>query len=114
MIRIAPTARPGAAFAALALGATLLAGCAASREAQIRSALTNAGLPPPMAQCMASPLASDLSNDQLLKLGRLAKAVDDPTRVRNEADLINLLRRDLDPETVAVVVRAGLGCFLRG
>lgn len=98
----------------LALLTAALAGCAASREAQIRTALTNAGLPQPMAQCMAPPLASDLSNDQLRSISRIAKAIDDPNRVRNERDLVELLRRDLDPNTVAVVVRAGVGCYLRG
>jgi hypothetical protein len=32
----------------------------------------------------------------------------------DERRILDLLGRDLDPQTVQVVVRAGLGCFLRG
>jgi hypothetical protein len=31
-----------------------------------------------------------------------------------QQQVLNLLKRDLDPETVGVVVRAGVGCFVRG
>lgn len=92
----------------------LAAGCAATKEAQVRSALTDAGMPPATAQCMAEPMARDLSTDQLRSISRVAKAVRDSGKTYSQRQLIDILRRDLDPETVGVVVRAGVGCFLRG
>lgn len=100
--------------AAPCLVAVLLAGCAVTREAQVRTALTDAGLPPAFAQCMAEPLARDLSNDQLRSLARVAKLAGTNMRGLDERRILDLLGRDLDPQTVQVVVRAGLGCFLRG
>ncbi|WP_199554700.1 hypothetical protein [Sandaracinobacteroides hominis] len=100
-----------AVLAALLLTA---AGCTATKEMQVRSALTDAGMPPATAQCMAQPMARDLSTDQLRSMSRVAKALRDSGRTYSQRELIDILRRDLDPETVAVVVRAGVGCFLRG
>lgn len=91
-----------------------LAGCASSREAQVRSALGDAGLPPAVAACMAEPLARDLSARQLQSLARVARSVSSRGRTMTEGQILDLLRRDLDPETVGVVVRAGVGCVLRG
>lgn len=106
MIRIRST------LAVVALG--FLSACAATKEAQVRSALTDAGLPPPMAACMATPLAKDLSVDQLRSLGRVGRMGRTEARDLSERQILDMLRRDLDPETVGVVVRAGLGCLLRG
>lgn len=92
----------------------LAAGCAATKEMQVRSALTDAGMPPATAQCMAEPMARDLSTGQLRSMSRVAKALRDSGKTYSHRELIDILRRDLDPETVGVVVRAGIGCFLRG
>lgn len=91
-----------------------VAGCAASKKAQVRSALTNAGLPPTYATCMAQPLARDLSVGQLKSLQRVAKLAQTAPARMTERQVMDLLKRDLDPQTVGVVVRAGVGCFLRG
>lgn len=93
------------------LGALLLSGCATTKQMQVQSALTKAGVPVPMAECMAEPLASDLTTTQLRGLGKVAKAAKQELSAQQALDL---LRRDVDPETVGVVVRAGLGCLLRG
>jgi hypothetical protein len=98
----------------LLLGLLALAGCATSREGQVRTALTNAGVPQPVAQCMAEPLARDLSNEQLRSLARVAKLARTPTRAMTVEEAMNVIRREVDPGTVAVVLRAGLGCFVRG
>ncbi len=98
----------------LGLGLALLAGCATTKEAQVRSALTEAGLPPPFAACMAEPMARDLSTAQLRSISRVAKLRKTEIGRLSERQVIDLLKRDLDPETVGVVVRAGLGCFIRG
>lgn len=91
-----------------------LAGCATTKQAQVRSALLDAGLSEPMAKCMAEPLGSELSVGQLKSLQRVAKLANTaPTRM-TEKQVLDLLKRDLDPQTVGVVVRAGIGCFLRG
>ncbi len=89
----------------------VLAGCASTKQYQVQSALTKAGVPPTMAECMAEPLARDLSTAQLRSLGKVAKA---STTALSGQQALDMLRRDVDPETVGVVVRAGLGCLLRG
>jgi uncharacterized lipoprotein YajG len=92
----------------------LLAGCATTKEAQVRSALTDAGLPPATAQCMAEPMARDLSTSQLRSISRVAKVARTQVGQLTQRQVLDLFKRDLDPETVGVVVRAGVGCILRG
>ncbi len=91
-----------------------LAGCTATKEMRVRSALTNAGVPEPMAICMAEPLARDLSADQLRALARVGKLSRTRPTDLSERQILDMLKRDLDPETVGVVIRAGIGCILRG
>lgn len=98
----------------LILAVVLLAGCATSKEAQVRGALLNAGLPDGIARCMATPLARDLSVKQLQSLNRVSKYASGQVRGLTEGQVIDLLRRDLDPQTLGVVLRAGVGCFMRG
>lgn len=96
---------------AIVILAILLTGCATTKQRQVQSALLKAGVPQTMAECMAEPLARDLSTAQLRSLGRVAKAKD---ATMSGQQALDLLKRDVDPETVGVVVRAGLGCLLRG
>ncbi len=98
----------------LLAGLALLGACAASKEARVRTALTDAGLPVPMAQCMAEPLARDLTTSQLRSLGKVARLRNTELGTITQKQFLDMLRRDVDPETVGVVVRAGVGCFLRG
>lgn len=100
--------------APLLVAGLLVSGCAISREAQVRTALTDAGLPPAFAQCMAEPLARDLSTDQLRSLARIARVARPEGPPLDEQQLLAMLRQSVDPATVSVVVRAGLGCFVRG
>jgi hypothetical protein len=99
---------------ALAALLPLLAACAGTKEARVRSSLTQAGLPAATAACMAPPLARDLSTSQLQALGRLGRTLSDDRRQLSEREALELLRRDLDPAVVGVVIRAGLGCIMRG
>jgi hypothetical protein len=92
----------------------IVSACATTKEARVRSALLDAGMPEPMAVCMAEPLGRDLSVSQLRSLQRVAKLADTAPSNMTQAQVLDLLKRDLDPETVGVVVRAGVGCFLRG
>lgn len=100
--------------AALLIAGLALGACASTKEAQVRSALMDAGLNEPMARCMAEPMGKDLSVAQLKSLQRVAKLVNNAPAQLTQRQVMDLLKRDLDPETVGVVVRAGLGCFLRG
>lgn len=102
------------AILALAILGGGVGACATNREAQVRSALTEAGLPPSVAACMAEPMARDLTNSQLRSIGRVARSLSGRGARLTEGEVLDLLRRDLDPETVGVVVRAGVGCVLRG
>jgi len=52
----------------------LLAGCSALPEAQVRTGLMHAGLPRPLASCMAGRMVDRLSLIQLRRLGDLPKA----------------------------------------
>ncbi len=96
------------------LALTALTACAVNKETQVRAALSDAGVPAATAQCMAEPMARELSVSQLKALGRVAKPLRDSGRRYSQRELFDILRRDLDPETMAVVVRAGFGCLVRG
>jgi hypothetical protein len=91
-----------------------LSGCTTTKQAQVRTALLDAGLSEPMADCMAEPLGRDLSVQQLKSLQRVAKLANTAPTKMTQQQFLDLVKRDLDPETVGVVVRAGVGCFLRG
>jgi hypothetical protein len=91
-----------------------LSACTTTKQAQVRTALLDAGLPRPMADCMAEPLGRDLSVGQLKSLQRVARTARTAPADMTTQQVMNLLKRDLDPETVGVVVRAGFGCFVRG
>ena len=56
-----------------AVGAALLSGCGMP-EARLRAGLVNAGLPPPLAACMAGRMADRLSLMQLRRIGDLPQA----------------------------------------
>ena len=95
--------------------AALLAGCAASYENRIERSLTSAGVSRPVAGCMAGQMVDRLSTAQLKRLARFAKGVD--RREVEQMSLREIQRRFQaigDPEIVAVVTRAGLGCALMG
>ena len=102
-------------IAPLALALILaLPACTTTKQAQVRTALLDAGLSQPMADCMAEPLGRDLSVNQLKSLQSVARLANTSPAKMTTQQVMNLLKRDLDPETVGVVVRAGVGCFVRG
>lgn len=97
------------------VAATLaLAACTTTKQSQVRSALLDAGVPPSTATCMAEPLGRDLSVSQLKSLQRVAKLAQTSPGKIDSKKALEVLQRDLDPETVGVVVRAGIGCMVRG
>ncbi|MGV3455651.1 hypothetical protein [Sphingomonas sp.] len=75
-------------------------------EARLRTGLTNAGLPKPLAACMAERMVDRLSLAQLMRIADLPKA-------REAESLDRFLRRVRalgDPEILAVATSSGGLC----
>ncbi|WP_439540275.1 hypothetical protein [Sphingomonas sp.] len=82
-----------------------LSACAVP-EARLRTGLTNAGLPKPLAACMAERMVDRLSLAQLMRIADLPKA-------REAESLDRFLRRVRalgDPEILAVATSSGGLC----
>jgi len=82
-----------------------LSACAVP-EARLRTGLTNAGLPKPLAACMAERMVDRLSLAQLMRIADLPKA-------REAESLDRFLRRVRalgDPEIFAVATSSGGLC----
>lgn len=100
----------GSLFALLAVLA--LPGCGQYYESRVRSALMDAGLSRPMAQCMAERMVDRLSTDQLQSLGRLGEMRKGESGGMTSGQFLDRYRRALDPEVYQVLARAGIGCAL--
>lgn len=86
---------------------TALSACAVP-EAKLRTGLTNAGLPKPLAACMAERMVDRLSLAQLMRIADLPKA-------REAESLDRFLRRVRalgDPEILAVATSSGGLCAI--
>ncbi|WP_448582812.1 hypothetical protein [Thermaurantiacus sp.] len=94
-------------------GLVLLSGCAVSKEARIRAALTDAGVPEPMAACMAERMADDLTNEQLRMLAQAASVARRPARELTLDQALKALRTVGDPATIGVLALATTGCIGR-
>lgn len=102
--------RRGRALPLLLVGMALISGCAVSKEARVRHALQQAGLPPSLAACMAKPMAEDLTTGQLNALADAASLVATPGQVTVEQAL-KALRRVGDPQLIGVLSAAAFTCF---
>lgn len=84
---------------------TALSGCAVP-AARLRTGLTNAGLPKPLAACMAERMVDRLSLAQLMRIADLPKA--------REAESLDRFLRSVralgDPEILAVATSSGGLC----
>lgn len=80
------------------------------KQGRIEQKLLEFGLPAATAQCMARPLASDLSVGQLKQLGALVSAVGKRNGPGGMDVLLHQLGRMDDPEIPLVVGRAALKC----
>ena len=100
----------------LTLSLTLaLASCAAiDPRVQVRDRLIDAGLTPPMADCMAEKLVRRLDRDQLKELAHAASLPHEDVGRMSIDQLIDRLRAIQDPRVVEVVTRAGIGCAIAG
>ena len=100
-------------FIALSLTAFALAGCATvSPEAKVRTKLIDAGIRPAVAGCMAERMVDRLSLVQLKRLQSLGGLSTHDVRGMSVNELVRRLRALQDPEIVAVVLKAGIGCSI--
>jgi hypothetical protein len=88
-------------------------GCAGP-EGQIRSALLEAGLSKPMANCMAGRMVDRLSLGQLWKLRELKALRDKDAKVMTIQDFVKNSKSLQDPEIVSVVSSSALVCAFSG
>jgi hypothetical protein len=91
---------------------SLLLGCA-TPETRIRLALTNAGLPPPVAGCMADRMVDKLSLWQLNKLRGLGKLKGKKVREISVEEFVKRTKALQDPEILGVVASSGVICALQ-
>lgn len=92
-------------------GTALLAGCA-TPETRVRSALMEAGLPQPVAACMADRMVDRLSLGQLNKLRGLGQLREDDLMTINMRTFLRRTRSLQDPEILSVVTTSGAVCAL--
>lgn len=90
--------------------ALLLCGCAVSKEARIRAALTDAGVPRPIAACMAKPMADDLTIEQLRAMADAAALARRPDRDVTLEQALDALRSVADPAIVGTLAFATARC----
>ena len=88
-----------------ALAAAMLAGCAVP-EARLRAGLVNAGLPPPLAGCMAHRMAARLSLMQLRRIGDLPRARESVSA----GEFLRRVRALRDPEILGVSASSAALC----
>lgn len=92
--------------------AALLTGCA-TPETRIRTALTEAGLPKPVARCMAGRMVDRLSLGQLNKLRGLDKLRDKKASQISIEEFVKRTKALQDPEILGVVSSSGVICAIR-
>jgi predicted GNAT family acetyltransferase len=96
-------------------GALALSACTTvSPEARVRADLIAAGVQPKVAGCMADRMVAKLSLGQLKRLQSLAGLKSKPVNEMSMDELLHRLRALNDPQIVAVVLRAGIGCSIAG
>lgn len=90
----------------------VLSGCI-DKEGRVRSHLVDMGFSEPAARCMAQPMSSQLSVAQLQRLGSLSKAMRRADQPHGVERILDRLAQVGDPEIIAVVGQATLGCMFR-
>jgi hypothetical protein len=99
------------ALLAVALFSFALTGCA-TPETRIRTALVDAGLPKPVAGCMAGRMVDRLSLMQLNKLRGLGKLKDRKVRELSIEEFVKRTKALQDPEILGVVTSSGIVCAI--
>lgn len=99
----------GRSLRAAACAIVILLG-ACSKEAAVNRGLTDAGVPPTAADCMAQEMAERLSAEQLRKLARVSGKDGKTLAEMNAADYLAAARRVGDAEVVLVTAGAAAYC----
>jgi hypothetical protein len=98
-------------FALIVAPLLALSACA-TPETRVRTALIDAGLPRPVASCMAQRMVDRLSLGQLQKLSRLSGIAKTQIGQLTVRDFLRRAAALNDPEILTVVTTAGLGCAI--
>lgn len=85
----------------------------ATPQTSVRTALLDAGLPPPIAGCMADRMVDRLSLIQLNKLSGLKKLRGTDMRKVTVDEFLKRTRSLQDPEILGVVSSSGLICAVK-
>lgn len=93
------------------LAVPLLVLACASPRARVAGGLEKAGVPPPVAACMAEHMSRHLSLSQLSRLGRLRRLDDDIAAGLSKARFLDDVRALGDAEILAVSSAAALVCW---
>jgi hypothetical protein len=96
---------------AMALLSLALAACA-TPETRIRNSLIEAGLPKPIAGCMAGRMVDRLSLMQLNKLRGLNKLKDKKVQQLSIEEFVKRTKALQDPEILGVVTSSGVICAI--
>lgn len=96
-----------------ALIAVLALSACATPETRVRTALIDAGLPKPIAGCMADRMVDRLSLIQLNRLGGLKKLRDRDIQKISIDEFLKRTRSLQDPEILGVVTSSGLICAIK-
>jgi hypothetical protein len=94
-------------------GLLALAACA-TPEMRVREGLIDAGLPAPLAACMAGRMVDRLSLAQLRRLQSLSKLRGSDVHSLPADQLLHKIRALEDPEILAVTGKAAFACAIAG
>lgn len=97
----------------VAVIAVLALSACATPETRVRTALLDAGLPRPIAACMADRMVDRLSLIQLNKLSSLKKLRSRDASKLSVDEFLKRTRSLQDPEILGVVSSSGLICVIR-
>ena len=97
----------------VAVLAVLALSACATPETRVRTALLDAGLPQPIAACMADRMVDRLSLIQLNKLSSLKKLRSRDASKLSVDEFLKRTRSLQDPEILGVVSSSGLICAIR-
>lgn len=81
-------------------------------ERRVEAALTDKGVPPVLAACMAERMANELTLDQLHALEKLGPREGEDAVPRLPGEALRRIERVGDPQAVRTTMRAGVLCAL--
>jgi type IV pilus biogenesis protein CpaD/CtpE len=97
----------------VAIASLLALSACATPETRVRTALMDAGLPKPIAACMADRMVDRLSLIQLNRLSGLKKLRGQNVRTLTVDEFLKRTRSLQDPEILGVVTSSGLICAVK-